>query len=170
MPVHVDSIGMGIITGDTRYLLLSPPSPQTITASPILNWLTASELLATDTDKKLVSFTIKGGIIFILPGIAGSQAIVRVPKDLTITAMFIVADISGSAVVDIWKDTYANYPPTVADTIIGGGGTKPTLSSAIKNTDSTLTGWTKTFSEGDWLIANVDSASTCNEIIVILTY
>jgi hypothetical protein len=38
------------------------------------------------------------------------------------------ADVPGSIVIDVWKDIFANYPPTVADTIITAG--KPTLSSA----------------------------------------
>lgn len=65
---------------------------------------------------------------------------------------------TGSVVFDLWKDTYANFPPTVADTITASA--KPTLSSAAKTEDSTLTGWTKTFSAGDTLRVNVDSAST----------
>jgi len=109
-----------------------------------------------------------GQIQFVLPAVAGSQARVRIPKDLTITSAIIVGDVSGSAVVDIWKDTYANYPPTDADSITAA--TPPTLSSAIKNTDSTLTGWTKSFTAGDWLIANVDSCSTLNELVIVLTY
>jgi len=40
---------------DTRYLLLDQTTPQTITASPIFNWLTASQAIMTDADKKLVS-------------------------------------------------------------------------------------------------------------------
>jgi hypothetical protein len=116
----------------------------------------------------ITDLSTSGQIQFVLPAVAGSQSRVRIPYSITITSAIIVSDISGSAVVDIWKDTYANYPPTVADTITASA--KPTLTSAIKATDSTLTGWTKTFTAGDWLIANVDSASTANEIIVILTY
>ena len=32
---------------------------------------------------------------------------------------------SGSIVIDVWKDTYANFPPIVADTITASA--KPTL-------------------------------------------
>ncbi|MDD5005099.1 MAG: polymorphic toxin-type HINT domain-containing protein [Candidatus Omnitrophica bacterium] len=36
-------------------LLLDQSSPQTVTASPVLNWLTASQAVMTDANKKLVS-------------------------------------------------------------------------------------------------------------------
>ena len=52
-----------------------------------------------------------------------------------------------SVVFDVWKDTYAAYPPTVADTITASA--KPTLASANKSQDATLTGWTKTVAAGD---------------------
>ena len=64
--------------------------------------------------------------------------------------------------IDLWKYTYANYPPTVADTI--AGSEKPTLSSQIKNQDNALTTWTTSVSAGDIIAFNVDSASTVTKI------
>jgi hypothetical protein len=60
----------------------------------------------------------------------------------------------------------SNFPPTVADTITASA--KPTLSSAQKSTDSTLTGWTKTLSAGDYILANVDSASTLEKAVLTI--
>jgi hypothetical protein len=77
-----------------------------------------------------------------------------------------LADQSGSIVVDIWKDTYANYPPTVADTITASA--KPTISSATKGQSSTLTGWTTTIAAGDILAFNVDSITTCQRVTLSL--
>ncbi len=73
---------------------------------------------------------------------------------------------TGSIVVDIWKDTYANLPPTDADSITASA--QPTISSATKSEDATLTGWTTTFSAGDWLIFNIDSVSTFTVITLSL--
>lgn len=84
----------------------------------------------------------------------------------TITRASIFADVSGSCVIDVWKDTYANYPPTVADTIAASA--KPTLSTAIKNDDSTLTGWTTSVTAGDVFGFNVDSATTVTRVVVVL--
>lgn len=97
---------------------------------------------------------------------AGDVFDVRVPFACDITGVTMLADVSGSAVVDIWKDTYANAPPTVADTIVASA--KPTLSSATKSQDTTLTGWTKSLAEGDILRFKVDSASTLGQFTISL--
>jgi hypothetical protein len=75
---------------------------------------------------------------------------------------------AGSIVIDIWKDTYTNYPPTVADTITAAA--KPTLSAVNKNEDSTLTGWTRTFTAGDIFGFNVDSATTVTKVALVLEF
>lgn len=90
---------------------------------------------------------------------------IQIPYDCTITKVILLADQTGSVVVDIWKDTYANYPPTVADTITAAA--KPTISSAIKYEDATLTGWTTSVSKGDSLKFNVDSATTIEFLTII---
>lgn len=86
----------------------------------------------------------------------------EVPFDCLILGWTILADASGSIVIDVWKDTYANYPPTVADTI--AGSEKPTLSSATKNQDLTLTTWTLPLSRGDILRFNIDSVATVTRV------
>lgn len=88
---------------------------------------------------------------------AGDTAFVRVPFNCTITKSSLLGNTAGSIVVDIWKDTYANFPPTVADSICASA--KPTLSSATKSEDSTLTGWTTSISAGDVLMFKIDSVS-----------
>ena len=66
----------------------------------------------------------------------GVKGFMEIPYACTITAVRLVADAVGSIVVDIWKDSYANFPPTVADTITAAA--KPTLASAQKAEDTTL--------------------------------
>jgi hypothetical protein len=89
-----------------------------------------------------------------------------VPVDCTIDEHYLLADQAGSIVIDVWKDSYANYPPTVADTITASA--KPTLSSAAKAHDATLTGWSKTLATGDIIGINVDSASTLEKVTFAL--
>jgi hypothetical protein len=81
----------------------------------------------------------------------------RVPYACTIVSWELVADISGDLVLDIWKDSYANYPPINADSITGSA--KPTLTAAIKAQSSTLTGWTTSIAAGDYLEVEVESVS-----------
>lgn len=108
--------------------------------------------------------TIDGGGSAITTGVKGY---VEIPYAGTIQRVTMLADQSGSAVVDIWKDTYANYPPTDADSITASA--VPTISSATKSQDTTLTGWTTSVTAGDILGFNVDSASTITRLHVILT-
>ena len=96
----------------------------------------------------------------------GQKGHLEIPFDCTITGWTILADQSGSIVVDIWKDSYANFPPTVADTI--AGSEKPTLSTAQKNQDFSLTTWKTLLSAGDVLAFNVDSATTVTRVLVSL--
>ena len=104
-------------------------------------------------------------------GIAsGFQGVLVVPWACTITQVTLLSadpDItSGSIVIDIWKSTYATYPPTVANSICGSA--KPTLSSAIKSQDSALVGWTPVLAENDVLGFNVNSASGVKRVRVDL--
>jgi Repeat of unknown function (DUF5907) len=96
----------------------------------------------------------------------GVKGYLPVDFPFTITGWTLVADVSGSIVIDVWKDTYANYPPTVADTI--AGSEKPTLSSVIKNQDLTLSTWTTSVNSGDVLGFNVDSASAVKQVTLVL--
>jgi hypothetical protein len=96
----------------------------------------------------------------------GVKADYRFPFSCTIQKVTLLADQSGSIVVDLWKDTYANYPPTVADTITAAA--LPTLSSAIKYEDATLTGWNKNIAAGDTLRVNINSVSTVTRVEILL--
>ena len=97
----------------------------------------------------------------------GEKGHLEVPFACTITKATSLADQSGSIVVDIWKDTYANFPPTNADTITSA--TPPTITTATKAQDSTLTDWTKTITAGDILAYNVDSCTTIERVTISLT-
>ena len=123
----------------------------------------ADSLLFIDNAYDAIQYIIDGGGSAITTGIKGD---LMIPFDCTVLAWDIVADTSGSIVVDIWKDTYSNFPPTIADTVTGSE--KPTLSSASKNQDLTLTTWTTAFTKGDWLRFNVDSITTVTRVTVVI--
>lgn len=120
-----------------------------------------------DQDLSALEPSITHAITFTLPPSANAKAWLEVPWDCTITDWTITTDASGSCVLDLWNDTYGNYPPTIADTITASA--KPTLSSAQKATSSTLTGWDTALSAGDYLLCNVDSASTATIIYLTLS-
>lgn len=91
----------------------------------------------------------------------------RIEFACTLTGWAIGLDQSGSIQWDIWKDTHANYPPTIADTITASA--KPLVSSATKGASTTLTGWTTAIAAGDWLFFNIDSITTATACALILT-
>lgn len=120
--------------------------------------------LETATRKGVIGFTIDGGGSAITTGLKG---IVPVPAACTIKAVRMYADQSGSIVVDIWAEDYANYPPTDADSL-AAAGTPPTITTATKSEDATLTDWTTALAEGDVLAFNVDSADTVTRVVIAL--
>jgi len=122
-----------------------------------------ADAIGTIANKAAITYVFDGGGSVLTTGIKGDLSI---PFACTITGNRLLADQSGSIVVDIWKDTYANYPPTVADTITASA--KPTITTATKSEDTTLTGWTTTIAAGDTLRFNIDSITTIQRAVLTL--
>jgi len=144
------------LTSTTEHSLSGATDGQKLAATGATTW-------AFEDDIETINFIIDGGGSAITTGQKGH---VVVDFACTVVAWTILADQSGSIVVDVWKDTYANFPPTVADTITGTE--KPTLASVQKNQDTSLTSWTTTIAAGDILAYNVDSAATVTRVVVAL--
>lgn len=118
----------------------------------------------TNLKTTTLPFIIDGGGATITTGLKGDLG--PIDFNCTINAVTLLADQSGSIVIDIWKDTYANFPPVVGDSITASA--KPTISTATKSQDSTLTGWTISISAGDILRFNVDSITSIQRITLAL--
>lgn len=112
-------------------------------------------------DIRTITFIIDGGGATITTGLKGY---LEIPFACTIQQWTLLADQSGSIVVDLWKDTYANYPPVVGDVITASA--KPTITTATKGQSSTLTGWTTAIAAGDILAFNVNSVTTCQRVTI----
>ena len=108
--------------------------------------------------------TIDGGGVVITTGVKFDF---EVPFACNLIGWTLLADVSGSIVIDVWKDSYANFPPTVADSI---STSKPTLSSAQKAQDNTITDWSEALAAGDILRFNVDSVATIKRATLVLKY
>lgn len=87
----------------------------------------------------------------------GSTRYITIPYTGAITKWTMLSSVSASMVIDIWKSTYSGALPTIANTIVASA--PPTLASATKNTDSTLTGWTTAVTAGDVVAFNITSTS-----------
>lgn len=101
-----------------------------------------------------IHYIFDGGGQTVTTGLKGS---IILPFACTINSWTLVAEPSGSIVVDIWRTTLANYPPEVADSITGGA--KPTISGGQSASSSSLSAWTTSLAEGDVLAFRVDSVT-----------
>lgn len=117
----------------------------------------------SESNTFVIPFIIDGGGSVITTGEKGHLEIPFSCKILRVTS---VADQSGSIVVDIWKDIYANLLPTNADSITSA--TPPTITTAIKAQDDTLSDWTVIIDKDDFLAYNVDSVTTITRVLVSL--
>ena len=161
--LHPEHVQLEVTTIDS--------SSPTIRTKDIIDVISEQEI-EIDLEKKLppspteissITFIIDGGGAAITTGEKGHIAL---PFPGVIISAELEADQAGSIVIDIWKDTFANFPPTVADTITAAA--KPTLATADSVLDDTLTGWTTEFDEGDILAFNVDSCATIERVTLTL--
>ena len=114
-------------------------------------------------DIKCIEFVIDGGGSAITTGQKGH---LLVPLVSRLSGVTMVADQVGSIVVDVWVDTYTNFPPTNADTITSV--TPPTITAAQKSRDETLTDWTTLLHTSDVLAFNVDSCTDIERVTISL--
>jgi hypothetical protein len=108
--------------------------------------------------------------VFNFPGDAADGTVTDSyqPFAATITGWVITnSGAACSAVVDIWAQAYADFPPENAQSIAASA--LPTLSTAQMNEDTTLTGWTTAVTARSFLRANLDS-SDCTGTIQVTIY
>lgn len=105
-----------------------------------------------------INFVIDGIGAEIVPGI---QGYIEIPFDCTIVQASLLADQTGSIVVDLFKSAYADFdPPTTPDSSDKiTASAPPTIAADTKDQDTTLTGWTTSLVEGDILAVNVNSVT-----------
>ena len=126
-------------------------------------WQTYWMVLAGAQQISSIEVILNGNGYVLSPGV---KAHVEAHFPFTIQAVEMFADAVGSMVVDIWKDTYANYPPADPDSITSSS--PPTLSGASKSTDTVLSGWTTSVAAGDVLAFNIDSVSLISRVTIAL--
>ena len=124
--------------------------------------LTITEMPANVPISSL-TFIIDGGGSAITTGIKGD---LEIPFACTINQVTMLADQSGSIVVDIWKQAYADYPPEDANSITASA--VPTITTDTDSQDSTLSGWTTAIAAGDTLRFNVDSVTDIERLTISL--
>lgn len=104
-----------------------------------------------------------GGVIT-----TGIKRYVQIPFAMELVGWTLVANAVGSIVLDVWRSSYASFPPVVAGSITGTD--KPTLASKQQNQNTSPTAWDRLLKAGDVLAFNVDSASTVKQVTLTLHY
>jgi len=112
-----------------------------------------------------ITFVIDGGGATITTGVKG---FLEIPFACSISGVTLLANTYGSIAIDVWKDTYANFPPDNTDTITAGS--EPTISTAVKAQDTDLFGWTTSIDALDILGFNVDSVTDVETVTLSINY
>ena len=118
------------------------------------------DTIGTSNNAADIEFVIDGGGVAITTGVKGYF---RLPFAATINAWAVMADQSGSIVIDILR-----APNTVPTVSMIGAGQKPILSSQ-QFAAAAPSGWTSTtFANNDWIGFNVVSVTTVTRVTVDL--
>lgn len=110
---------------------------------------------------------LDGGGLVLATGVAGYSTIVN---GGTIQSCVMLADQTGSAIVDIWRCTYGQFDagsthPVAGDKITSSA--PPTITSAVKSTNA-LTGWSLSVTNGDVIAWSVTSCSTITKLDILV--
>lgn len=109
-----------------------------------------------------IGYSIDGGGAVVATGIAGTG--IRVPYSGTISEVTVLSDVSGNVKIDILKGTYSTYNFSSGSIC---GSSLPTLTLSNKYNDTTLSGWTTSFTDGDVFRFKVDGTVTPASITTI---
>lgn len=136
--------------------LVSSTNIKTINGASVLG---SGDLVVSGAAKRTIGMVFDGGGS---PPTVSSVGYIVAQFSGTIDQWSVVSDVSGSAVIDVWKA--AGAIPTIANTI--AGSEKPTLSSQQLNSDTSLTTWTTAVTAGDVFGFSIDSVTTCTRLTV----
>lgn len=129
-----------------------------------INWLDVQEIANDNINwvsipSVLYATTIDGGGSAIDDTVTDPVFCSRIERSCTVQAYYLACDQSCSITLDVWKNTFDDTPETNSDSI--AGTEKPTLSSDVSMSDTSLTSMTTDWNNGDNVCIEIESASTC---------
>jgi hypothetical protein len=113
-----------------------------------------------------ISFVLDGGGAAVATGAKGD---IMLPYNIAIDSWYLTARETGSIQIGLWRDSYANYPPTSAKAM-HTGATGPYINAGIKNTATTAAWGAPTGASQEFIRVNVDSASSVGQVSMNLNY
>lgn len=165
----IGGIGSG---GGTSLLLSTNGSPNFDQAALDLVQGSGITLFSQNTGDTIISATPSprvAALSYICDGggspiTVGAKGQLSIPTGCTITGWVITSDQPGSAVVDVLRSSYPNFPATVSI----ASTDKPTLTAAQKNENLAVSMWTTSIAAGDQIEFYVDSAATVTRLNISL--
>ena len=150
-PSGIDATGASV-TGPTGP---TGPTGSSITGSTGPTGATG----ATGGGVRSISLLIGDGSLVITTGVCGA---LEIPCSCIITSARVLSvdNISGSISIQLWKDSYANFPPTSADLI-----DTFSITSGVKSEE---TGLSLSVAAGSIVLFNVNSVTSMKQIMLSL--
>lgn len=98
------------------------------------------------------------------PIAAGIKCDVPIDFDCAVTGWTLLGDQAGSIRIDLWKSTYAAFPPVVAGSMPGANANKPQATGALK-AQGGVAGWTvAAIAAGEIVRVNVDTVAAFTRV------
>lgn len=124
--------------------------------------------MTTAQRTKSIGITIDGSGLAIATGVKGY---IYIPVAVTLTAWNILAldGLTGAIKIDVWMDSYTNFPPDNSDSITNGH--EPEIpATGNKAQDNNISDWSDVTIPADSVIGfNVDSCTTLTKVILQIT-
>ena len=103
------------------------------------------------------------------PLAAGVKCDLPIDFACTVTSWTILGDQAGSIQIDLWKSTYATFPPVVGGSMPGASANKPQATGAVK-AQGGVAGWIQSaIAAGEIVRVNVDSVAAFTRVTLGLT-
>lgn len=153
--------GQAVSNGGTSYVAIAPST--NVQPGVTSGWETSWMVLAGAQQVSSLVLLVDGNGF---PIDIGSKFPINCYFNCTIVEATLLAREFGDISIELWKDTYGNYPPTASDKITGSSPL--TLSSSNHTTDTALTGWTTSIIAGDVIIPNIVSNDAITQFTLSL--
>lgn len=159
---YITQTSDGTLSAEQALADLSTGILKVTTGTGVLSTATGADLPAHSHTgvPASMAYTITGGGVAIVTGL---QYGFRTNNAGTITGWDLGADQNTTSSVQVWKDTTANFPPTVADLIL-------TMSTAAGTKYGSATGLSIPFSVGDWFYFNVSANNSATVLLPNISY
>jgi hypothetical protein len=103
------------------------------------------------------------------PLTAGVKLDIPIDFACAVTGWTILGDQAGSIQIDLWKSSYAAFPPVIGGTMPGPSANKPQATGAVK-AQGGVAGWVQSaIAAGEIVRVNVDSVAAFTRVTLGLT-